>query len=353
MPHNRAQGITWDWTPAVWSWSPADGRWRPEHGAPGDCVYLEVSTEGIDPKDSYDFWRETVFYNFSADRQRLEGASGFKARASALIAPRGEVYVYESDAISGNRTSKQARTDGHDGLDLGLVLSGERLHREREGESVAGSQDLFFYDATRSSRVHWGPHRGVHISLRRDEVRAALGCDVPPATHVTKAFATTRLSRFLKVQLDLFARQIRRLSDKERVVLLDHTIDLALSVLREAACAQSFRSQPQRGDLLAAALTFIARRLDDPDLDAVSISQELGCSRATLYRAFADRGLSVYHYIREARLQRAMAHLQGARRNVSIARLAQDVGYRDASNFGRAFRQRFGVSPSTVRERQV
>ncbi len=349
MSYNRHPGISWDWTPETWAWSPDRERWRPEHGAPGECVHLEVTTEGIETTDAYDFWRETVFYNFCADPPDSDTDIEFKARADALIAARGEFYAYESDAISGARTHRQVRSDDAEGIDLGLVLAGERRHRESAGEHMAQVGTLFFYDAAHSSQVRWSPHRGAHLSLRREEVVAAIGGDVPSATLVSKALADSALAPFLRAQLELFSRRIHLLSNVERALLLDSTIDLALSVLRSVAGPLAGSATPRRNNLFVAAKTLIARRLTDPDLDAVAIAERLGCSRATLYRAFADQGLTVSEYIREERLQRAMNSLRMIGRKVQIAQLAQEVGFRDPSNFGRAFRQRFGVNPSAVR----
>ena len=92
----------------------------------------------------------------------------------------------------------------------------------------------------------------------------------------------------------------------------------------------------------------IARRLDDPNLDATSIADALGCSRATLYRAFADHSATVYGYIRELRLQRAKERLEAATREETVAEIAGSLGFTDPSNFGRAFRRRFGHAPGQL-----
>ena len=68
VTQHRHGGIAWDWTPAVWAWSPAEGVGRPR------TVYLkdacvDVSTDGVEPAETYEYWRETVFYYFAADRQ--------------------------------------------------------------------------------------------------------------------------------------------------------------------------------------------------------------------------------------------------------------------------------------------
>ena len=233
MAWNRHGGVSWDWTPQTWAWSPANGRWSPSYGAPRGCVRLDVSTEGVDASQAYDYWRETAFYYFAADRQLAE-AKGFRARAHVLVAPRGEFRLYRSDAISGSRTQRQVSADGGDNVDLGLVLAGVRVHHDGRVEMVARAGEFFVYDSAKPSHVRWTAHEGMHLTLRRAELVRELGRDVPPPAEMTEALKSSRLSPFLRGQLELFARQLDQLAASERQILLDHTISLALTLLHQA-----------------------------------------------------------------------------------------------------------------------
>ncbi len=347
MGNERSYKFVWDWTPDEWAWSPDVGRWRPEYGSPSVCVAFDVTTSGLSPAQAYDYWRETVFYGFDADRN--SGDSGFSAHASGLLAPRAEFYAYQSDGVSGRRTQKQARVDGSDDVILGSVFTGRRWHRDDQESVVTSSRgDTFFYDAARPSRVMWGAHSGSHLALRRSDVVEALGQDVPPAGLVAEALARSSLSPLFAARMRLLSDTLSILTRVERALLLDGTVELALSVLQQAVCVSKGGQSGQREALFAAARRLIDKNLDNPDLDAGSVALALGCSRATLYRAFSDQGLTVYGYIRELRLQRVRKLLGAVERAESIAELARASGFRDPSNFGRAFRQRFGVSPREV-----
>jgi AraC family transcriptional regulator len=86
-------------------------------------------------------------------------------------------------------------------------------------------------------------------------------------------------------------------------------------------------------------------------------------ARLTLSRLSQDAGLSPYHFLRtferltgvtphqfimRARLREAAMRLASERD--SVLEIALDCGFGDVSNFNRAFRTEFGVSPSTYRE---
>lgn len=90
---------------------------------------------------------------------------------------------------------------------------------------------------------------------------------------------------------------------------------------------------------------FVAENLGNPDLDMAFVSAALQTSRATLSRDFErDGGLATY--IRNLRLDRAMAAVtHGAPARGKITATAVALGFLDMSQFNRAFRARFGMSP--------
>lgn len=345
----QRSAVQWDWTPDIWEWTPERGRWSPEYGRPKDCVFLSLSTDTLRPREAYDYWRETVFYDFEADTPTPVQRDGFQARAAALIAPRGDVYWYQSDPVSGRRRQNHCRREERGLVNLGLVLAGERCH-EQDGDRAlrSGPGELLFYDPAHPSRVAWGPHQGLHLSLDRDAVCQALGGDPPPPSELIQTLHHSSLFPFLHDQLRLLARHGATLDIKHQSLILDQIIDLALATLNTIGR----RPEKERPALLfALARQLIHRHLGDPDLDASTLAQRLSCSRATLYRAFAAQDLSVAGYLREARLRRVRRLLRGAPAHQTIADIAARCGFVDSTSFSRLFRRRFGVRPRDLRQR--
>lgn len=108
------------------------------------------------------------------------------------------------------------------------------------------------------------------------------------------------------------------------------------------AAHQNFHARMQR------VLDHIDRHLDD-DLDLDALSAVAAYSKYHFHRQFsASFGLSVHRYIQLARMKRASYRL--AYRDTpagGITELALDAGYAAPDAFARAFRQRFGQSPSS------
>lgn len=82
-----------------------------------------------------------------------------------------------------------------------------------------------------------------------------------------------------------------------------------------------------------------------PDVNLVA--ESLGTSGRTLRRRLAAKGWSYSELIGDLRLRLAAKWLASSGRPVS--EISIELGYKDASNFTRAFRRRFGVPPHAYR----
>ena len=91
----------------------------------------------------------------------------------------------------------------------------------------------------------------------------------------------------------------------------------------------------------------------DGHLTLGSLARGAGLSPYHFLRTFERlTGLTPHQYIRRARLRAAAARLQDTRRTppAKVLDIALDCGFEDVSNFNRAFRAEFGVSPRVYRK---
>ncbi|WP_426314173.1 AraC family transcriptional regulator [Methylobacterium fujisawaense] len=110
-----------------------------------------------------------------------------------------------------------------------------------------------------------------------------------------------------------------------------------------SAALRNYHARMQR------VLDHIDRHLDD-DLDLETVSGIAAFSKFHFHRQFtATFGLSVHRYVQLARMKRASYRL-AYRDAQSVTEVAMDAGYDAPDAFARAFRQRFGQSPSSFRK---
>ncbi|HEY0597845.1 AraC family transcriptional regulator [Sphingopyxis sp.] len=106
---------------------------------------------------------------------------------------------------------------------------------------------------------------------------------------------------------------------------------------------QNYRDRMQR------VLDYVDQHLDT-DLDLESLSRVAAFSKFHFHRQFtATFGVTVQRYVQLARMKRA-SHRLASNEERSVTDIAMDAGYHAPDAFARAFRRRFGQSPSSFRK---
>lgn len=99
-------------------------------------------------------------------------------------------------------------------------------------------------------------------------------------------------------------------------------------------------------DLYRAIQSYVSEHVMDEELTPAVIARVHNISERKLYRLFAMRGVPPSQYIRKVKLSLVAQEIAAAERSGSlITQLAYKYGFSDASNFSRAFKMEFGVSP--------
>jgi len=94
---------------------------------------------------------------------------------------------------------------------------------------------------------------------------------------------------------------------------------------------------------------FITSQLANRDLTPDKLCRAVGVSRSRLYRMFEPAG-GVANYIRRRRLLKTRDALADKTDRRTIASIAEEWGFTDASTYSRMFKSEFGMSPKEARE---
>jgi len=96
------------------------------------------------------------------------------------------------------------------------------------------------------------------------------------------------------------------------------------------------------------ALAVLDKRMAEPP-GLMELARELGTNERKLTDIFRQRvGMTVFDYFSELRLETARHLLDGSGMRVQL--IASHVGYRNAGDFTRAYRRRYGLSPREYRQ---
>ena len=122
--------------------------------------------------------------------------------------------------------------------------------------------------------------------------------------------------------------------------------------------ASAFNGAPANDDvgwrareyaLLLRAQQYIREHLSSPGLSPDAIALGIGQSRTSLYHLFEPLG-GVAEYVRELRLRKCLAEITSPRHaHRHVSDIAHGWGFTSPAHFTRAFKQRFGRTPSEAR----
>lgn len=220
------------------------------------------------------------------------------------------------------------------------IIEGSCMVRQAGASIEARPGDLCVSDMQRSAKLSFAPnHRMAALYLpvaERPEWQSTGISDVP------RAFAADVAGRAALAALESLPKHSEDVSAKH---VLDAAADLVwTSVLHGIDPGVDHCARPWQR--LQAARRYIMRHLEDPGLDVMQVAAALHLSRRSLYVLLARYGVTAAELIRTLRLEQTRYLLADPRqRGRSLADIAAQFAFADASHFSRAFRGRFGVSP--------
>ncbi|MDK4703416.1 helix-turn-helix domain-containing protein [Rhizobium sp. CNPSo 4062] len=158
------------------------------------------------------------------------------------------------------------------------------------------------------------------------------------------------MCRILLSLMDSTIREIDHLDEARRLSVGQTMIELVRTMI--GADLQQARPIANPLDVLLHRIKdFIEINLERPDLTVTLIARRMGCSVRYVYRALEVERLTPSDYIWDLRVQKAAAKLrEGGGHAGEIAEIAFALGFSSSAHFSRAFRHRYGVSPSQWRK---
>jgi AraC-like DNA-binding protein len=254
-------------------------------------------------------------------------------------------------ACVSRRTARHV-LDGKDDLVLSIVTRGAIARRVNEGEPVElAAGDAYLGSSEFVSEHHFGGTGCfVDIAIPRarlepllDNVGGAISKQkLPPSPELVL------LARYARLLLE---DDLQQLGPQATTHCAHHVTDLVATV---AGTCPDFRQEAaQRGvrqARLRALQADIEANLARADLSLEWLAARHGISPRYVRDLFLGADTSFTAFVLEARLQRAFRLLrQAGAARTGISTIAFGAGFSDLSYFNRAFRRRFGMTPSEAR----
>lgn len=319
---------------------------RSHAGVPGELHTF--STGPIPHRERFDAVRIAHLGRMTLARPAEGSEHPFDLHMQRILGLDTHLMDNVSDSVIAERTAAQVARDGVDYLSINLIVQGSGCVVEHQGQVQRLRAGMgYFVDSAEPIRFQMPRHATLSLFLPRGRVIDVLGR--VPRQVPAQRLLTCGVGAALRAQMRALAANARRMTPEERIALVSACTDVALLALRSVD--QARRAPQQHEGLYHAACRLIEEHCADPALSAEALAQALGCSRATLYRAFSLHDEDgVMQRIWEARLAAAAQMLASpAHARLSLAGIALRCGFLDPSSFSHLFRRRYGMAPSEAR----
>jgi AraC-like DNA-binding protein len=233
---------------------------------------------------------------------------------------------------------------------LGLQISGSSLVVQDGREATVRPGDLVLYRSTAPYTIIDGDGYRQH-QLRIPQHELAIPSEVLQMVTATRLSPGHPVSDLASAYFQRLISQQRALSEARAQIVSQPSLELIRAVISTHLDTDSLKTrESHHATLLLRVLEYTRTHLGEPTLNAAQIATEHHVSVRHLYNVLAAGGISLGDWIRQQRLEACRTELNRPHaQDVTIASVAQRWGFRDASNFGRAFRAEYGLSPSEWR----
>lgn len=300
--------------------------------------------------------RQFEFYREGVLRRLLptvpDPKSSFQAGMRLIVGRSAELVEHKSDPVDVERSAQRVQSDGCDDISIDLMRHCMALTTiSQKGNRVLRSGDLCFIDYGQPLSMIRTRHRAQGVIVSRSRAREVLGSDV--SSLAGKPIPGLGLAAVLRRHLIATFDEAHNMSSPGRAAATDAAADMMLVVLQEQL-SRKVDEEGHASGFYQAARIVIDQHCTDPDLTPEQISTIVGCSRASLYRAFARHDQTVVQVIWVARLERALRLLAaGVQGKPAVGEVAWKCGFRHPATLARMFRRHFGFPPHEARDRPL
>ncbi|UYO50573.1 helix-turn-helix domain-containing protein [Rhodopseudomonas palustris] len=306
------------------------------------------STAGLPEHDRFDAWRE--YLRPVADLTPV----AHRARTAAIDLAAWDLGSFamcqeRSSGTRFSRTTRRVKTVFADHWYLFLIKEGANwvvsdggCSAEQVSRGAAGQ--VGFYSLGEAFHGEMQPMDILMLFIPRDLFARQAGT----LDRLNNTIIDTARGRLLSDYMLALERRLPELTQDEVPAIVRATEAMVAACL---APAPHSAEEAREGIILSLgerARRVVQSRLSDPKLTPASLANSIGVSRSALYRLFEPHG-GAARYVRNTRLAAAHRALCDLAETRQIQQIADSFGFTCAQEFSRAFRQRYGYSPSELR----
>lgn len=266
-----------------------------------------------------------------------------------------ELFDISIDPIAIYRRTEDIDKDSNDDYLLATQLQGTVLVKEKDVEFTQHPGSISIMSA------------GDPYSIIHTQKSHRLILHIPNATYTERILGSQEgrcfrprlleaggLATVVHGMLKSLAFEADKLSLTEQHTLAECLLELTAAMLRSDVDQEYEHNHAKQSALFRRILEYMETNFSDCTLTPEKIANANGISMRYLHSLFQQAGMTVSKWIWERRLKATREDLlDTSMGHVRVSEIAYSRGFNDPAHFSRAFRSRFDISPSKLRQLAV
>lgn len=310
------------------------------------------STRGLAADQQFLAWRERVGHVVDAPPSKEQVAREFRGEID-LYAGGGMIFTdCSTDRMVLERSVARVSTDRRRDYVFQIFLEGHAgdITGIRKKRSAAGLvQGIVAFDMNQPFRAERPKSRLLSLFVPTAMVDERLRDGA--AIHGRIVEQRSPLAGLALDHMAAVARDMPTLDATRAIEALQAGAELMIAAFRKEARPTSAQRAALQAAVMGQVRRYVEANLHQGDLTPTRVVQALQLKRATIYRWFEPEG-GLGAYIRHRRLREAADELVRFPQ-LQVMEIAYGLGFQSASDFTRAFRRAFGMSPQDMRARAL
>jgi AraC-like DNA-binding protein len=312
---------------------------------PGSHLHVWDSQYGPSTQ-AFGVFRETICSEFMPWTPEFDG-SNFEGRVESVAFENGAIGRVRMSPIVATKTKSNIASSPEECIHGNLIIGGELKVEQAGRTNIAKPGDLVLYQS----------YSPVTLTERPDSPCDNLAFIVPKSQFAAMPNADDRFRNTLLTSdkligplascLTLIAQNLCSSPMEELSGLFQACVTLLPISTSMFGGPKKKTEISKNSHMLREVLNFIDHNLSNPELSPRHAAQHLSVSVRYIHKLFAHSGTTFSAHVTAERLERIRWDLiASSGRRPPISALAYRWGFSDLSTFNRAFKARFGCTPS-------
>ncbi len=311
-----------------------------------------MAGEALDKNNKSEELEEVVRHAHVSVDTGIQGEPIQNFTCRELPLGRLELFDIEIDPIAIYRRTEDIDKDANDDFLLATQLEGTVVVRERDVEFTQHPGSLALMSAGEPYTViHTQRSHRLILHIPNEVYRERVLVHQEQRDFRPRLMPGGGLVTIIHDMLKSLAFEADKLTRTEQYTLAECLLEMTAAVLRSEVDHDYEQQHAKQSALFRRILEFMEANYMDCELTPEKIAGANGISIRYLHSLFQQAGMTVSKWIWERRLKATREDLlDPSMGHMRVSEIAYRRGFNDPAHFSRAFKTRFDISPSKLRQ---